>query len=259
MADRAPGWYPAPERPSGLRWWNGSTWTDDEPAAPAVAEALPSTGAARRQKKWIVAGIAAGSVAVIALIVGATMAISAAFDGGDEARIVAESEAADEPMPTADEPQPAPAPPAPAEPEIIPLGATLTSENFALTIHSAEVVDSIDVLSGAPLTPSPGTQLVMIRSTYTVLGPNAVDLICGNYDVFIQAFDSAGNEMSDLYEEPRIAGNPTCNDHLVSGQSSEWNSAYQMTAGQTPEAFVVIDTNLYNNGTWSDDMVMALR
>ena len=28
-----PGWYPNPARP-GLRWWDGTTWTADEVAAP---------------------------------------------------------------------------------------------------------------------------------------------------------------------------------------------------------------------------------
>lgn len=38
------GWYPDPERPGGLRWWDGSGWTDHRELAdpaPAQAGALP--------------------------------------------------------------------------------------------------------------------------------------------------------------------------------------------------------------------------
>ena len=97
MATNPPGsgehpaaWYPDPNKPQQLRWWDGSKWTDhvhapqapDGPqAASAPAQPPPSAGAPPRQKKawykrtWVM--ITAGIVALIVII-------SAASGGGGD-------------------------------------------------------------------------------------------------------------------------------------------------------------------------------
>lgn len=99
---------------------------------------------------------------------------------------------------------------------------------------------------------------MLVKSTYTVTGPNAVDITCGNYDIFVQAYDSDDRQMAPLFEEPRIPGNPGCNEKVVSGQTVEWNFAYSAPAGGTPFYLVVIDTNFDGNDGWGPESVMLL-
>lgn len=97
MATEPPGsgehpaaWYPDPNKPQQLRWWDGSKWTEhvhaqQAPPGPQAASAPahpPSTaGAAPRQKKawykrtWVL--ITSGIIALIIII-------SAASGGGDD-------------------------------------------------------------------------------------------------------------------------------------------------------------------------------
>lgn len=58
----APGWFPNPDHPGLLRYWDGERWTEHTaPAAPAVVSAGPST-------MTIARGVALGLIVVIAAI-----------------------------------------------------------------------------------------------------------------------------------------------------------------------------------------------
>lgn len=262
MSERTPGWYPDPDRPGGVRWWNGNDWTDDQPPQPSASTPAPSSGPAsetapKSRRGLAIAGIVVGAV----LLVGAGVVVGLSLLNRE-----APAQTAASPSPTKEAevrttPSAAaqPTPEAPPAPAVIGVGQTLESKNFHLTVNSAEVLDQIDTTEGAPLTPAAGTQLVLVKTTYTVTGPNAVDLTCGNYDTFIRGYDSEGGQMAETFETPRIPGNQPCNQKIVTGQTAEWNFAYQMTAGRQPGALVVIDTNFYGEGSWGDENVMALR
>ncbi|MFB9645436.1 DUF2510 domain-containing protein [Microbacterium terregens] len=264
MSERTPGWYPNPDPNGGIRWWNGSEWTENQPTqtAPVGQFSIPGEPLnavdPKSRRRLVIASIAVGGV----LLVGAGIAVGASLLAGDNGALTAATpsasrESVERTTPAAAPPRPTPeAPPAPT---LIAVGQTLESQNFHLTVNSAQVLERIETTDGAPLTPAAGTQLVLVKTTYTVTGPNAVDLTCGNYDTFIRGYDSDGGQMAETFETPRIPGNQPCNEKIVTGQTAEWNFAYQMTAGRQPGALVVIDTNFYGANAWGEEQLLSLR
>ena len=64
-----PGWYPDPQRPGMLRWWDGSAWTPFEaPATPPVAQYLPGVPDPQRD---LASELKFAGYARIALLIGA--------------------------------------------------------------------------------------------------------------------------------------------------------------------------------------------
>jgi len=192
-----------------------------------------------------------GVAVLVVLLVGAAVLISIliASSGGSapEAGTKAPEKAS---VPSASAPvQPAPAP----EPqmEVYSIGETFTTGNVTLTIHSVEVLDSVATTSGSPLTPDPGGQLVLFRTTYSNSKTQA-DLSCGNTDLYVQVFDSQEREMAPVFENPRIPGNPGCNDHLLQGVAHEWNFVFQSVAGAVPLAMSVTETDKWLDPVWVD-------
>lgn len=151
-----------------------------------------------------------------------------------------------------------PSPSAAPTPEYLPIGQTLASTSYAVTIHGVSVVKQIET-AGAPLVAEAGTDLVYVNATYTVVGPNAVDLTCAKYDIFMMAYDNQGGEMVNLFAEPDLPGNPTCNSKLLTGQSSEWNFAYKMVEGRQPAYLEIVDTNFHGPNAWGDPVLVSLQ
>lgn len=147
----------------------------------------------------------------------------------------------------------------PATPAAIPLGTELATPNFGLKIRTVKVVDEVPTLDGPPLRAEPGSKLVLFNATFRVIGPRGVDLSCSRLDMFIKGYDDQGSEMSDLFAEPNLAGNPECNAKLLTGQSSSWNFAYKIVAGHEPGYLEVIDTNTDGDDHWSEPVDMLLR
>lgn len=260
-ANRTPGWYPKEDGSGGVRWWNGSEWTDETPRESGPqTPSTPATSSTRTRPRWLLPAVAAAAVVAV-LGIGAAVWAAGQVAGDDVAAPTTSAMPETTPAQPSS-PPPAETPVAAPEPtpdfEVVDLGQPLVSNSFTWTINSAEVVDRIETTSGGPIEPAPGTQLVLVKSTYTVTGSSAVDITCGNYDIFIQGFDSDDREMARLFEEPRIPGNPGCNDQLVSGQTAEWNFAYSAPTGGTPFYIVVTDTNYDGNGGWGPESVMRL-
>ncbi len=48
-----PGWYPDPQSPQMLRWWNGGEWTNDIRPATSIPPATPGEGEMRPVSDWM--------------------------------------------------------------------------------------------------------------------------------------------------------------------------------------------------------------
>lgn len=260
MTNRPPGWYPDPDSPGSIRWWNGTTWTE-EPAPDRAVVETAVVSSRRRVSKFAMWTAATAAAVVVVAVSAALIATSLLGSAGpaDAALATPTSTDVSEPEVSAEPEESEPS----AEPEpefdIYTLGQPLKSTSYEITVHSAEVTDRIETTSGAPLTPEVGTQLVLVRATYKVTGPSGVDLSCGNYDLFMTAYDTSDGEMANLFAEPDLPGNPTCNEKLVTGQSSEWVFALKMAAGREPGYLVMVDKNFYGRDQWGPETVMMLQ
>ncbi|WP_217178856.1 G5 domain-containing protein [Streptomyces sp. AC495_CC817] len=67
MSTPSPAWFPDPENPNQLRWWDGSQWTPATaplPVAPTAIAVPPSTTPAKKRTGWRTAGIIVGALVV---------------------------------------------------------------------------------------------------------------------------------------------------------------------------------------------------
>lgn len=64
MTTAQPGWYPDPENPAGVRWYDGTTWTEHR--GPAVAAAAPAWSP--QQAAWPPAPARSGSRGAIVAV-----------------------------------------------------------------------------------------------------------------------------------------------------------------------------------------------
>lgn len=124
------------------------------------------------------------------------------------------------------------------------LGSPFETDSAALTINSVEVLDQIETVDGAPLSADEGTKLVLVKASYTVVGPNAADLSCGDTGLYIRGYDSAGSEMPQVFETHRIPGNMGCNEKLMTGQTHDWNIAFKIVGTNAPDHLLIIDSGI---------------
>jgi hypothetical protein len=66
------GWYPDPEAPGSVRWWDGTAWTDFKAAPTAGAQPYTAPPVRPRRKVW---PWVVGAVAVLLLLAGVAGAI----------------------------------------------------------------------------------------------------------------------------------------------------------------------------------------
>lgn len=118
------GWYPSPEDPTQIRYWDGAQWTQHTAPAvaaqPVPAQAQPftppapyaapqvSAGASNSKKRWLIGGAIAAGVIVVGSV-GA--AIGAGGDRNEAAPQASAAPAVVEPTPEPVEVTPTPTPP----------------------------------------------------------------------------------------------------------------------------------------------------
>src|SRR4051794_8616226 len=80
---RAAGWYPDPEHPDALRWWDGSAWTQHRAPLPQRPLGAPRPVRLRhRPRGWVLTGAALAALATLAVTGAASLV---ADDQGSEA------------------------------------------------------------------------------------------------------------------------------------------------------------------------------
>lgn len=191
----------------------------------------------------IAASVVVVLLAVIAILVGGL--VQASREANNTAPSALQPSEAAKPAPQPVQPQISPT----LAPLIYDVGQAFTVGNVTMTVNSVEVLDSVATNSGAPLTPDAGGQLVLFKTTYSNSNDQA-DLSCGDTGLYLQVFDVEGKEMAPVFENPRIPGNPECNDYLLQGVSHEWNFVFQSVAGATPNALSITETDTYSDPTF---------
>jgi hypothetical protein len=152
------------------------------------------------------------------------------------------STATSEPVVTPDPVVVAP-PPAPMNK----IGDAVTNFGVTLTIHSIEPMATIPVITGAPITGEPGTQLYLVKTTFVNNTKTPVDLSC-SLQVYMRFYDTNERMLAQVFETHRLAGNPPCNYQLIQGLSHEWNFAIKGVAGATLERMTFLDTDARQAG-----------
>lgn len=268
------GWYPNPDGSANERRWDGGHWTTDTrdyppPATAAMPSSAPDVAASperpravglvarlKRMPRWLSISIVAALVLGIVIAASVAFALSSAEDKAEHSTSPTNAPR----TPGAAPPPAVSAPVAPAptpQPALIPMGAPIVSPNYSLVIDSVEILDRIETTSGGPILADAGTQLVLVHSTITITG-NAQDLSCGS-DLFIQAYDSNGSKMAEVFEGHRLPGNPECNFKTSAGQTVAWHFGYKIAAGRSPAAIAVIDTNVDGNYGWGQEIIASLQ
>lgn len=67
MSAPSPAWFPDPENPNQLRWWDGARWTPATAPLPAASPSIPpvpSTAPGKKRTGWRTAGIIVGALVV---------------------------------------------------------------------------------------------------------------------------------------------------------------------------------------------------
>ena len=269
MAENKPGWYPNPDGSANQRRWDGTSWTTETRDYPPPSKANPKASEPEpqgsdsvkqesipEQKDFFQSITKTGwlTIAGVAGLILLLIAVVPAFSNGIQAEQDRANNKVVHPLIT---PQPAKpvAKPTPAGPTVLPLGTPIVSPNYSLVIDSVEVLDQIETTRGGPIVADPGTKLVLVHSTITITG-NAQDLTCGS-DLFMHAYDSNKSEMANVFEGPRIPGNPECNYKTSAGQTVAWNFAFKMGADRTPAILSVIDTDVA--GAWGEEIFASLQ
>lgn len=206
--------------------------------------------------KWVIFAIAASAIliVVLAIAIPASSLGKASAQATPTKSVTPKSYSPPLPIPVVPK-----ITPTPIGPVVVPVGSPVVSPNYSLVIDSVEVLDQIETTSGGPIVADPGTQLVLVHSTITVTG-NAIDLTRGSAGaIFIEAYDSNKSKMANIFEGPRIPGNPQCNYKTSAGETVAWNFAYKIAAGRTPAFLSIIDTDIDGNNTWGKPIVAALQ
>ena len=135
-------------------------------------------------------------------------------------------------------------PASPQDGDVFQLGEMIEFASMKITYMDVKIVDSLEKSSGGVFSPENGEILILLESEFTNPGPETVDLSCaGVPDAYIQMFDHENSEIAPEFDTYEIAGNPECNEQLLKGQSSQWNTLWRSTEGSQPGYLIITDMN----------------
>jgi hypothetical protein len=141
------------------------------------------------------------------------------------------------------------------------IGETFEFEGMRLTVNSVDVGDTFPNANGGSFQADPGEDLVLLSSHFFNLDNESVDLSCsGVPSVFFEMIDVESRTIEPLFETSQVPGNPGCNDSLLSGQESDYNTLWRMVEGSQPLALQMTDTNQYQSVefvNFTDDELVA--
>lgn len=156
---------------------------------------------------------------------------------------------------------PAPDPENPRPGDVFSIGDRIQFAGMDITYTSVELTESIATVDGGTIEAEDGEVLVLLSSDFSNPGPDTVDLSCsGVHDAHIQMFDRDDNEIAPVFETYRLPGNPGCNDQLLVGQVSQWNTLWRTADGSVPAYITISDTTTWDliAVTMDDDVALTI-
>lgn len=174
----APDWYGDPWAPGMLRWWDGERWTGHvRPVAPQSparpARPVQPAGAESSSLGWLWAVAGAGMVLLVALVVGAVLAVRSAED---------DKSTTSQTAPAVPVPRPRYRPPGSNELGEVAVGRShdmATQDGTRVRVTVLGVVDPVPRGSYS-LRPKRGRHWVGVRMRFQALGPRSYDDSPGN-------------------------------------------------------------------------------
>ncbi|MFI5509169.1 DUF4352 domain-containing protein [Mycobacterium sp. NPDC051804] len=227
------GWYPDPDGSDGQRYWDGNSWTNEEPTAVVHLRPVPTEPAAgaldpapppSNDGRGLLIKFGAACAALLVILIGLAVygflikkspevQLSAPGDGAIT------TEATQDSGPDGFEP-PAPAPPVPP--------GQATDGPMSFTVHGMEIGPTVGMSNG-PLEKNAEGQFVVVHMTVSNTGPDAESFV-GMFQTLL----SGGTTYPVADEATAYLGGTAA--ELLPGTATDVSIAFDVPTGTVPEA-----------------------